>query len=175
MDRLTIDISQTREEARSVRVSIAPLAVAARSFPPRVREAHREVVLWEGRSGFHEPYRELAAAYRKLADLVDLWSDARHAELEVEAAALEKERVVAEVDQQIRELRHSLATADRAMEDRKAKHFSALADIGRRADRLESELIDLAGKLCGPLRGRPDLMPLFAELSRDTAPPPPSA
>ncbi|MRG91144.1 serine/threonine-protein kinase [Polyangium spumosum] len=165
MDRLTADISRTREEARATRAGIAPLAGAARSFAPRVRAAHRDVVFWEGRSGFHEPYRELAAAYRTLADLVDLWTNARHAELEVEAAAVEKERAVAEVDQQIRELRHSLVIADRAMEDRKAKHFVALADVGRRAEKLELELLRSSGRLCAPLRGRADLAPFFAELA----------
>jgi serine/threonine-protein kinase len=171
MDRLTVDISKTREEARATRAGTAPLAAAVRSFLPKVKVAHRDVLFWEGRSGFLEPYRELAEAYREMADLVDLWSDARHAELEVEAASLEKERLVAEVDQQIRELRHSLAVADRAMEDRKARHFSALSDVGRRADLLENDLVALAGQLCGPLRSRADLIPLFAELARDAAPP----
>lgn len=170
MDQLTIDISRTREEARATRAGVIPLARTARSFPARVHAAHREVRTWEGRSGFVEPYRELAQAYRAIADLVELWGNARHAELEVESAAVEKERAVAEVDQKIRELRHNFVLADRAMEDRKAKHFGALSDVGRRAEMLELDLLRQSGRICIPLRGRPELLLLFAELASSSAP-----
>jgi hypothetical protein len=160
---LTIHVSKIREEARVLRSGTVPLSRNTKTFLPRVRDAHQKIRFWEGRSGFQEPYRELATAYRDLADIVDFWHDARHAELEVEAAAVEKEKLAAEVDQQIRELRHNLVVADRSMEELKAKHQAAIVEAGQRADMLELELMRHCGRLCNPLRGRTDFSPLALE------------
>jgi eukaryotic-like serine/threonine-protein kinase len=165
MDELTIQVSKVREEARILRAGAVPLSKNAKAFLPRVREAHQKIRFWEGRSGFQEPYRELAQAYRELADIVDLWHDARHAEIEVEAAAIEKEKLAAELDQQIREMRHNLVVADRAMEELKAKHLAAIVEVGQRADMLELELMRHCGRLCNPLRGRADFSPLAHEFT----------
>jgi hypothetical protein len=107
----------------------------------------------------------LAEAYRELADVVDFWHDARHAELEVEAAAVEKEKLAADIDQRIRELRHNLVVADRSMEELKAKHQAAIVEVGQRADLLELELMRHCGRLCNPLRGQADFSPLAHEFT----------
>lgn len=165
MDELTIQVSKVREEARILRAGVVPLSKSTKSFLPRVREAHQKIRFWEGRSGFQEPYRELGQAYRELADIVDLWHDARHAEIEVEAAAIEKEKFAAELDQRIREMRHNLVVADRSMEELKAKHQAAIVEVGQRADMLELELMRHCGRLCNPLRGRADFAPLANEFT----------
>lgn len=163
MDELTIHVSKVREEARILRAGVIPLSKNTKTFLPRIREGHQKVRFWEGRSGFQEPYRELATAYRDIADIVDLWHDARHAELEVEAAAVEKEKLAADIDQRIRELRHNLVVADRSMEELKEKHQAAIVEAGQRADMLELELMRHCGRLCNPLRGRTDFGPLAQE------------
>lgn len=163
MDELTIQVSKVREEARSLRAGVLPLSRNTKSFLPKIREGHQKVRFWEGRSGFQEPYRELAQAYRDLADIVDFWHDARHAELEVEAAAIDKEKLAAEIDQQIREMRHNLVVADRSMEEMKAKHQAAIVELGQRADMLELEMMRHCGRLCNPLRGRADMGQLAHE------------
>ena len=165
MDELTIHVSKVREEARVLRAGVIPLSRNSKSFFARVREAHQKVRFWEGRSGFQEPYRELSQAYRDLADIIDLWHDARHAEIEVDAAAVEKERAAAEIDQQIREMRHNLVIADRSMEDQKAQHLHDITEAGQRADLLELELMRQCGRLCNPLRERADLSPLALEFA----------
>ncbi|MBK9264109.1 MAG: serine/threonine protein kinase [Polyangiaceae bacterium] len=165
MDELTIHVSKVREEARVLRAGVIPLSKKSKSFLPRVREAHQKARFWEGRSGFQEPYRELSLAYRDLADIIDLWHDARHAEIEVEAAAVEKERQAAEIDQQIREMRHNLVVADRSMEDLKVKHLEVIADVGQRADLLELELMRHCGRLCNPMRERADFSSLASEFT----------
>ncbi len=165
MDELTIQVSKVREEARGLRAGVLPLSKNVKSFLPRIRDAHQKVILWEGRCGFQEPYRELAEAYREIADIVDLWHDARHAEIEVEAAAIEKEKSAAEIDQQIRELRHNLVVADRSMEELKAKHQAAIVELGQRADMLELELMRHCGRLCNPMRGQADFTPLALEFA----------
>jgi len=166
MDALTIDISKTREEARALRAAVAPFAETARTFPPQVIAAHKELIFWEGRSGFHEPYRELAAGYAKLADLVTSWYEIRQKELAADAEAAKKERVISDVDYQIKELRQSLAALDKSIEDRRNECQHRIAELGRRSEMLEGEILHQASRFCAPLRARPELGLLFSELER---------
>jgi serine/threonine-protein kinase len=167
MDALTADVSKTREEARALRAQVVPLSLASGAFAPRAVAAHKELVTWEGRSGFREPYRELAAAYRTLADLVDAWLEARRCELVAEAEAVKVERVIGDVDFQIRSLRESLSNLDRQLGERRRQSLEKIADMGRRTQHLEGELLRLASGFCAPLRLRPELGPLFYELERE--------
>ncbi|MEO7329838.1 MAG: protein kinase [Minicystis sp.] len=169
MDALTIDASKTREEARSLRSSVAPLTQAVRAYPPLMLAGHRELIFWEGRSAFHEPTRELSTAYGKLAELSAQWFEMRRRELEAEGEAVKKERVIADVDFQIKELRGSLATLEKTIEDRRHACQQKIADLGRRSEQVEGELINLASRFCAPLRSRPDLGQLFIELERVSA------
>ncbi|MCC6552731.1 MAG: protein kinase [Polyangiaceae bacterium] len=166
MDELTADASNTREEARTFRAKVGPLTAAVQSFPPEVVAAHRDVMLWEGRSGFSEPYRELAASYRRMADLIDRWFDARKAEQEADGEAAGREREVAEVNEQIKELRSRLEGLDRELEARRYESQGRIAEMGRRADQLEGELLHLASRFCAPLRAKPELGQIFRELER---------
>jgi serine/threonine-protein kinase len=171
MDALSVDVSQTREEARALRLAVGPLAEAAKNFPERLLAVHREVVTWEGRCGFAEPHADLVVAYRRAADVVEEWHTARRVELESEARALEKERAVADVDFQIRELRTGLESLDQSVEDKRAASHKAMAEMGQRADQLEAELLHLAGRFCAPLRAKPELLPIFQQLEQDGARP----
>jgi len=166
MDALTVDVSKTREEARALRAQVVPLATQSGTFAPQAIVAHKDLVFWEGRSGFREPSRELSAAYHRLAGLVDAWLEARRRELSAEAEAVKKERLIADVDFQIRTLRDSLAQLDRSLEERRRESHQKIADMGRRTEQLDGELLQLASHFCAPLRTRPELAPLFNELER---------
>ena len=166
MDTLTSDVSRTREEARGLRLAVAPLAVQSKLFPPQVIAAHKDLMGWEGRGGFAEPTRELAAAYGKLSDLVGRWYDVRRHELDADGEAVKKERVIADVDAQIKALRQSLAALDKSLEDRRQKSQQKIAEMGRRTELLEAELLHVASRFCAPLRSKPELGQLFLELEK---------
>ncbi|MFS8070210.1 MAG: protein kinase domain-containing protein [Byssovorax sp.] len=166
MDTLTSDVSRTREEARGLRAGVAPLAEESKTFAPQVILAHKDLMGWEGRSGFAEPTRELAAAYGKLSELVGRWYEVRRRELEADGEAVKKERVIADVDAQIKALRGSLATLDRSLEERRQKIQQKISEMGRRTELLEGELLHVASRFCGPLRSKPELGQLFLELEK---------
>jgi serine/threonine-protein kinase len=166
MEALTADVSTTREQARDLRAQVVPLSLAAQSFRPRALAAHKDLVSWEGRCAFHEPHTELAAAYRKLADLTDAWLAARRRELDGEAAAVKMERAIADVDFQIKSLRESLGNLERTLEARRIASSQKIAEMGQRTQQLEDEMLQLASYFCAPLRSRPELGSLFVELEQ---------
>jgi serine/threonine-protein kinase len=166
MDTLTTDVSRTREEARGLRATVAPLAEQSKTFAPQAILAHKDLILWEGRGGFAEPTRELAAAYGKLSELVARWYDVRQRELSADGEAVKKERVIADVDAQIKALRTSLSALDRSLEDRRQKSQQKIAEMGRRTEMLEAELLHVASRFCAPLRSKPELGQLFLELEK---------
>jgi len=166
MDARSSDASSLRAEARAARARVTPLGAKAKAFQPQVQAAHKDLIFWEGRSGFAEPYRELARAYKKLADLIDQWFVARHAELEAESLASDRERTLGDIDTQVKELRVKLAEVDDATEKRRRDHLERLSTMGQEADRLEVNLLHIASRFCGPMRSKPELGQLFQELAR---------
>jgi predicted nucleic acid-binding Zn-ribbon protein len=166
MEALTADVSKTREEARDMRAQVAPLVAASKAFGPRSLAAHKELVFWEGRSGFTEPHTELAASYRRLADLTDAWIAARRREIEAEAEATRLERTIADVDFQIRSLRESLANLEHKLEEKRHASATKIAEVGQRSAAIENQMLQLASYFCAPLRPRPELGQLFVELEK---------
>ncbi len=172
MDARSSDASSLRAEARAARARVTPLGVRAKAFQPQVHAAHKDLIFWEGRSGFAEPYRELARCYKKLADLTEQWFVARHAELEAEALAADRERTLGDIDTQIKELRAKLAEVDDSIERRRRDGLDQLSAMGQEADRLEVQLLHIASRFTGPMRSRPELGQLFQELAREGQKPP---
>lgn len=160
-------------EGKEIRRELSPLRVAAErhgaktgSFPDEALALHQEIVQWEGRFGFAEPYRELADAYRAMADLVEKWWGVRNAQLTCEQDAAAKEEQLHTIDQQLDELREALRIHESNLAEEVVATENELAELGREADRVELELLDLASRFTAPLRSKPQLGPLFRELSQ---------
>ncbi|MFO0548238.1 MAG: protein kinase [Polyangiaceae bacterium] len=151
MDTLTSDASRLREEERDAQAQ--RMATDGREFPVRLRDAHKEAVFWEGRSGFAEPYLELSRAYRDLASIVEEWYASR-----------QRERLIADLDYQIRELRTGLDAHNADIEARRVESHDKITRMGQRTEQLEATLFGLAERFCAPLRTKPELQPLFRDL-----------
>ncbi|HSO32923.1 MAG TPA: hypothetical protein VLT33_10405, partial [Labilithrix sp.] len=164
VDQLGLDGSKSKEELRAARDAQKHAEDECTAARERFEAAHKEVVIWEGRSGFLEPWPDLAQAYRAVADAVDEWNAYRGEERRSQEASETAERLANDLDFQIRELRAALAKHEQELDDEREKCREAIQKNGNEADALESQLLELTTRFCQPLRARPELAPLFKEL-----------
>ena len=164
VDALGLDASKARDELRAARSDLEGPAEATRRAAHAYIEVQRDLVTWEGRSAQREPYKQLAEAYRKCAEKVDVWLVARKRESDGQAALERKERSVSDLEYQIAELRAALAKHEQGIDrDRDAAQRRAV-ELSARQELLEPRLLELATAFCGPLRARSDLGSLFQRL-----------
>lgn len=166
-------MAEINESCQEIREEIAPLQIAAgrhgtkaEPYGQMLIEQHKQLVQWEGRSGFTEPYKELADAYRASADLVDKWFAIRSAQLQCERESAQKNEQLHEFDQQLEELRQALGIHESNVRGEREASEASLAESGQDADRIEMDLLDLASRFTAPLRSIPELGQLFQELSK---------
>ncbi|MCU0656638.1 MAG: protein kinase [Polyangiaceae bacterium] len=164
MDALGIDASAARKQVRATQEAIDPLQKRIEQMADESKKVHREILSWEGRWAFREPYPQLSAAYRAAADHIDRWALLRRQEKETQALLEERERTVADLDYQIRELRNALGAFERNADAEKTAQHDRIATLDRRAETLEAELLALSSRFCAPLRGRPELAAFFKDL-----------
>lgn len=170
-ERLAEQIAKAGEGTEEIRSAIAAHKAEAsargesiKTLPAKAIELHKEVLVWEGRSGFVEPYRELAAAYRALADHMATWWDARQHQLEAERAADDEREKLHAFAAEVNEIRKALRVHESNANGELDAHEETLAELGREAEQIEQELLDLASRLTAPLRSKPELGSLFREL-----------
>ncbi len=171
-ERLAAQISKATEGGEVIRKRIAAhkseafvCGERASEFKPRVLESHREVIQWEGRSGFTEPYQELATAYRNVADLITAWWEARQAQLEHNRGIEVEREKLRSIDGEVDEIRQSLRIHESNIGGELDAAEAALGALGNEADRIELELLDLASRFTAPLRSKPELGPQFSALT----------
>jgi serine/threonine-protein kinase len=167
VDALGLDASRARDEVRSARADLDRCAADGARLAAQYKEVQRELLVWEGRSGFAEPYPQLADAHRRCARSVDDWL-AAHAGVRTGREEVEhKERVVSDLDYQIAELRSALASHEQSAERARDAAQRRLVELNARGEGLEQRLFSLAARFCEPLRPRPELAPLFHQLEAD--------
>ncbi len=169
VDALGADVSQARDEARSVSAAVAAARARTEADRQQVLRSHEDVIHWEGRSGFAEPHVELAAAYRAMAAEVDGWFASAQEARRLEREGAEKRGVVADLEFQAEELRQALARFQQGIEDEQAACNRELRALGAHTDELDRDLVTVASSLAGALRGKPELRGLFRELERGRA------
>jgi len=169
VDALGVDASKAREVARGAREGVAPYTAAVTQAKELMKQAHAQILHWEGRSGFQAPYKELSAAYRRTADIVDHWKQTADLEKQAIAWAEAKEQEVTDLDFQIHELRAQLAKFEQSVEQEHAALEQRVIAAGKKATELEDALLELATRFCAPLRARPELAGFFTELETESA------
>ena len=169
VDALGIDASKARDELKGALAGSAALTLNLDRPIEELKRAVSEVMRWEGRSAFVEPYKELAAAYRQCADVVDNWYVARQRAKDSEARVALRRGEVEDLEFQIRELRGALAKNEEELEKEQGDRRKIVAELGPRADELEALLLERATRFCNPLRSKRELSPLFHELESDAA------
>ena len=166
MDNLNDRTTQLRIDLHPLKVAAARHAEKVESFPEQMKELHKKVVNWEGRCAFAEPYPQLSEAYRAAADLIDKWHNVRQAQLTCVNEASEREEEIAQATEELSQLRESLRVSESNLEGERAACVSALANLGRQADELHMDLMNLAARFSAPLRSKPELGPCFQQLQQ---------
>ncbi len=166
MDAVNLNAKEVRHAVQPLTVAAARHGAKAQGFPAEAKEAHREVIRWEGRSALVEPYKELADAYANMADIIQRWWAVRSAQLACESDAAAKHEELQVFDEQLEELRKGLKIHESNLLAESEATDQALAKLGYDADRLEMELLDLASRFSAPLRSKPELGAQFRALTK---------
>ncbi len=169
VDALGVDASKARDEAKEALARTETTTAQSDKARETVLAAHHEIVRWEGRSAFMEPYQQLADAYKNTGVAVEKWLAVRKQHKKVEAIAEQKKSVVGDLEFQIEELRTALKNHEQNIEKEQSRCEEKIGKMGAEAEQLETKLLDLASRFCAPLRSRPELGPLFQELEADAA------
>jgi serine/threonine-protein kinase len=169
VDQLGVDVSKSKEDLKKARDAQKHAEDDCAAARERFLAAQREVVIWEGRSGFLEPWSDLAQAYRSVADAVDEWNAYRGEERRSQDASEVADRLANDLEFQLRELRGALTKHEAALDEARAKCRQRIEKNGNEADVCETRLVELTTRFCRPLRARPELEPLFKELETEAA------
>lgn len=164
VDALGVDASKAREDLRAAEEDAEAAKKRSVDSPGKLAAAVKEITFWEGRSGMQEPSRDLALAYGRAAEVVDAWADAREAENKALVVLDKQRQSLRDLEYQITQLRESLGKHEAEVEQKRAECERGVTHMGREIDRAEAELLELATAFCAPLRGKPELLPLFARL-----------
>jgi serine/threonine-protein kinase len=164
---LGVDASRARDEAKSAQARAESIRGDVSGHKQAVLDAHKAIMFWEGRSAFSVPYVQLSEAYRSVADRIDAWLAAYTSVTDAEAEAAKRRAEVDDIEFQIKELRSALSRHEEAIERETTETQASVSKMGEEADKLETDLLELATRFCAPLRRRKELQPMFRELEAD--------
>ena len=169
VDALGLDASKAKDEVRVVDAHFNVVKARTDQAAARYLAAHKEILSWEGRSGFQEPSTDLAQAYRTAANTVESWVKAKEEERKASAMREANERAASDLEFQIQALRAALATQEKELDIEHNEAEGRMLEFNTRAQTHEAEFVGLAMKLCEPLRMMPELWPMFESMESDAA------
>jgi eukaryotic-like serine/threonine-protein kinase len=132
------DLSRTKGELQELIAQRA--SSAAETHQKAFLRALDHVQTEEGKSGLRFPSKNLAEAYRSVADVVDAWLAFREAQMDLPERVAEKERQASDIEFQLETLRKALADdEDRSLNVRR-KHNLSLGEATRLLEAVDQEL-----------------------------------
>jgi len=171
--RIAAQMLELSRQVAALRGDLQPPKIAAKrhadkaaALQAELQAAHREVIRWEGLSGFREPYMELAQAYRRAADLVESWWSVSGAQKTCATDGGDKEQQLGGLDARLEELRQALRIHESNLDAELSACERALSELGSQADAVHPEILSLATRLVAPLRAKPELASCFKELEQ---------
>jgi serine/threonine-protein kinase len=169
VDALGLDASKAKDEVRVVDAHFNVVKARTDQAAARYTAAHKEIILWEGRTGFQEPSLDLAQAYRTAANAVESWTKAREEERKAQAMREANERAASDLEFQIQALRTALVTREKEVDAEQKAAEEKMLKLNAEANALEAEFITLAMHICEPLRMMPTLWPIFETMESEAA------
>jgi eukaryotic-like serine/threonine-protein kinase len=166
-DALGIDVSRARNDARQAHLDAAAAASHSSLHASRLRQIQAEILSLQEQAAPGAPSAELAVAYRSAADEIDAWQRTHTETAEMREKANHADRIVADLEYQIQELRAGLSRLEQSSERERAQVEAVVVELGRRAENLQNDLLQLATELCAPLRSFPALTAMFRDLEAD--------
>jgi len=164
VDALGVDASKAKQAERRAEEMLAPMREKTEQARAKYRLSHKEIVSWEGRSAFMEPYADLSQAYRAAADAVDAWLVLRKAESDGRAGVAKAAKEVQDLEFQIAELRSALQVQERKVEKKEDALAKKIEDSTKEVAALEKDIAENASRFTEPLKNRPELRTLFQDL-----------
>ena len=165
MDATAADLSGARQRLRATTERIPSLRASTQARGEDALRAHADICRWLAEHTLVEPVRQLTAAYRLTADLMDAWASSREAEADAIASIPARERAIADLEFQVGELRGALERFEQSIAEEKAKTKAALSEISGRLDALNAEITAIESAVISPLRARSDIRPLLDEIT----------
>jgi serine/threonine-protein kinase len=169
VDALGVDASKAKDEVRVVDAHFNVVKARTEQAHQRYLAAYKEIVYWEGRSGFQEPTMDLSQAYRTAGNIVEQWCKAREEERKAALMREANERAASDLEFQIQALRTALAAREKEVEAEQKVAEDRVLELTASANTAETEFVAHAMRLCEPLRMMPELWPMFEAMEADAA------
>ena len=170
VDQLGNDFSNAKNLEREANTAFVEQRNKSEVYANDFIQLHKEILLWEGRTGFQNPTRDLSETYRRAASLTEEWAVQKEIEHSARALLDQAAQAARDIEYQIHELRTALATHERKVEEDEHRSLAKVTEAGRKADQIEKALREDAKRISDPFGSRQEFAQMVAEIQASGAP-----
>ena len=165
VDALGVDASRAREDLRMGEETLATANKRAQDGPTRLIAAVRGDHVLGGPARACKSPRPTWPRPTATQPTSSTSGTSRRTPSARRRPSLDKQRqALRDLEYQITQLRESLTKHETEVEAQRAQCERVVSRMSKEIDHAESELLEMATTFCAPLRGKPELLPLFARL-----------
>ncbi len=158
------DLSSARSAARAADSEVAPYFAAEKEAAEAAQDAYQRLADIGGLKPPSDPSGPVQRLLRELADDLDRWQLTQGASEKARAWLEAKQREVKDLEFQVQSMRDVLERTETSMATTKAASEHSLLESGQAVERIEQQLLEVAGRYCEALRPRAELGDLFQQL-----------